>query len=220
MKLLWDQVGQRQYETGASHGALFVQNETTGAFEEGVAWNGLVAVRQSPDGAEETALYADNIKYLGLTSAENFKGTIEAFTYPDEFSACDGSAEVATGVHVGQQPRKPFGFAYTTIVGNDVKGNAFGEKLHVIYNAKVAPTERAYETVNETPAAITFSWAFTTTPVQVEATGVAPTAYITFDSTVMTPESYAKVKDALFGTELLEPKLPTIDELLALVVAV
>lgn len=215
-KLLWDQVGQREYETGASHGALYVQDET-GAYGTGVAWNGLVAVRQSPDGAEETPIYADNIKYLALTSAENFKGTIEAYTYPDEYAECDGSAEVAPGVFVGQQRRKQFGLAYTTVIGNDTMGNDYGEKLHVIYQAKVAPSERSYETINETPSAITFSWAFSTTPVQVETEGLKPSAYISFDSTKLSKEAYAAVKAKLFGSDDASvPTLPTMDELIAL----
>ena len=169
VKLLWDQAGERVYETGTSKGVLFVQDET-GAYGTGVAWNGLVSVKKSPDGAEETPVYADNMKYLSLFSAENLKGSIDAFTYPEEFEECDGSAQVHPGVYVGQQTRKPFGLAWTTIVGNDTQGNAYGEKIHIIYNSKVSPAERAYETVNESPSTITFSWNFTTTPVDLPLT--------------------------------------------------
>ena len=159
VKLQWDQVGQRLYETGTSKGVLFVQNDS-GAYGTGVAWNGLQSVKKANDGAEATPLYADNMKYIELMSAENLKGSIDAYTYPEEFEACDGSAAVNPGVYVGQQTRKPFGLVYSTIVGNDTKGNRYGEKLHIIYNAKVSPTERAYETVNEDPTALTFSWEF------------------------------------------------------------
>ena len=164
-RLTWDAVGERLYETGTKKGVVFVQNDA-GVFGAGVAWNGLTSVKQSPDGAEETPIYADDIKYLSLSSAENFKGTIEAYTYPEEFAACDGSAEVValSGVYAGQQERKTFAMVYSTVVGNDVQGNDYGEKLHIVYNAKVSPSERAYETINDTPAALTFSWGFTTIP--------------------------------------------------------
>lgn len=215
-ELVWDEVGKRTYETGAHKAALFI-SKAAGGYETGVAWSGIKSVKQSPDGAEETPLYADNIKYLGLTSAENFKGTIEAFTYPDEFAECDGSAEVATGIFVGQQARKPFGLVYTTVVGNDTMGEAYGEKIHVIYNAKVAPTEKAYETINETPNAITFSWGFSTTPVRVTTEGLRPSAYICFDSTLMTPAGFKKVKDKLYGDSTTgTATLPTMDELITL----
>lgn len=219
VKLVWDESGKRLYETGTNQGALYVQN-ALGGYEEGVAWNGLVAVRQSPDGAEETPIYADNIKYLAMQSAENFKGTVEAYTYPDEFGECDGSAEVASGVHVGQQTRKAFGLVYSTIVGNDTLGNDYGEKLHVIYNAKVAPSERAYETLNDTPNAITFSWEFSTTPVSIAKEGIKPSAYLTFDSTKMDAGKFKAIKDKLYGTEALEATLPTPDELITLATTV
>lgn len=217
-KLVWDQVGERLYETGTGNGILFTQ-AALGGYNAGVAWNGLSAVKQSPDGAEETPIFADNSKYLGLTSAENFKGTIEAYTYPDEFAACDGSAEVVPGVYLGQQPRVPFGMAYSTIVGNDVLGNDYGEKIHIIYGAKVAPSERAYETVNNDPSALTFSWAFTTVPVTVAAAGFKPTAYFCADSTKLTAAKFQAIKDLLHGTATIPSKLPTIDELITLVKA-
>lgn len=212
-KLTWDETGKRLYETGTSKGVLFTRN-AQGVSQAGVAWNGLTKVTESPEGAEETALYADNQKYLSLTSQENFKGTIEAYTYPDEFMACDGSAEVAPGVVIGQQTRKPFDLAYRTEVGNDTEGIDFGYKLHLIYNAKVSPSERAYETINDTPAAITFSWGFSTTPVNVE--GHKPTSYFVIDSTKVTPAIMKSIEDLVYGTEALPPKMPTPEELLAL----
>lgn len=217
-KLKWDQVGERLYETGTSKGVLFKQEET-GAYGTGVAWNGLSAVAQSPDGAEENPVYADNIKYLALTSEENFKGSISAFTYPDEFAECDGSAELATGLYAGQQRRAAFGMAYSTVIGNDTMGNSYGEKIHVIYGARVTPTERSYESINETPNALTFSWDFTTTPEHVDAAGVKPTSHLTIDSTKVTPEVLQAVKDALYGTDAEEASLPSVDEMIALVAA-
>lgn len=224
-KLKWDEIGKRLYETGASKAVLFPQGPT-GAYTTGIAWNGMVSVKQSPDGAEETAKYADNIKYLSMFSSENFKGTIDAFTYPDEFAKCDGSAELVakSGVYVGQQERQGFGLAYSTIIGSDTAGNSHGEKLHLIYNAKVSPSERAYETINETPNAITFSWGFTTTPVSVEdiETLNRPTAYVCIDSTKCAPDKFKAIKDLLYGTEAPEAnsKLPTLAELVAILSAV
>lgn len=219
-KLVWDAVGQRQYETGTSKGVLFVK-DNAGAYGEGVAWNGLTSVKQSPDGGEETPIYADNIKYLSLMSAENFKGSIDAYTYPEEFALCDGSAEIleASGVYAGQQPRREFGLVYSTIVGNDTMGNAYGEKLHLIYNAKVAPSERSYETVNDTPSAITFSWSFSTIPVSVDDIEalVNPTAYISVDSTKVVPAKFQAIKDLVHGNATVGPKMPTLAELLAIV---
>ena len=214
-KLVWDQAGQRLYETGTSKGALFVQ-QSDGTYGDGVAWNGLVSVKKSPDGAEESPQYADNMKYLSLFSAENLKGSIDAFTYPEEFEACDGSAAVNPGVYVGQQTRVPFGLAYTTIVGNDTQGNAYGEKLHLIYNAKVSPSERAYETVNEDPTALTFSWEYTTTPVDLSDIGLEPSAGITISKTEVGEVKYKAVLDLVYGTESVEAKLPTIQEVIAL----
>lgn len=209
-KLQWDEQGKRLYETGTSKGALNVR----GAGKV-VAWNGLTKVTESPEGAEETALYADNIKYLSLTSAENFKGTIEAYTYPDEFMAADGSAMIAPGVTIGQQTRKTFDLAYRTEVGNDEDGTDHGYKIHIIYNAKVAPSERAYETINDSPAAITFSWAFTTTPIQVE--GFKPTSYFVFDSTKVPAATMKALEDMVYGTAEKEPKIPSPTEILELI---
>lgn len=215
VKLLWDQAGERLFETGTSKGALFPQS-ITGAYETGVAWNGLVSVKKSNDGAEENPIYADNMKYLSLMSAENLKGSIDAFTYPTEFEACDGSAAVNPGVYVGQQIRKPFGLAYMTIVGNDTQGVAFGEKLHLVYNAKVSPSERAYETVNEDPNALTFSWEYSTTPVDLSDIGLEPSAGITVSRHEVAPAAWKALLDKVYGTEAEEATLPTIQEVIAL----
>lgn len=207
-KLSWDKSGERFYETGVKNGVLYVQN--AGAYPKGVAWNGLTAVTESPSGAEATPLYADDIKYLELTSEEEFGGTIEAYTYPDEFAECDGSAELATGVKISQQKRKAFGLAYRTTIGNDEDGNDHGYKLHLVYGCKAAPSEKAYATINDSPEAITFSWEFTTTPVSV--TGHKPTAHIEIDSTKADPTCLAALEAKLFGTETDEPQLPLPDE--------
>lgn len=214
--LVWDKVGERVYETGTSKGVLFPQLDT-GLYGPGVAWNGLTSVKQSPDGAEVTDLFADNIKYLSLQSAENFKGNISAYTYPEEFAACDGSAMVAPGLYLGQQARRGFSLVYSTIVGNDVKKNAYGEKMHIIYGAAVAPSERSYETVNNDPSAITFSWDFTTTPATTTQPGMLPTAYLVVDSTKTTQEKFQALKDVIYGKLAVASKLPTIDEVIALV---
>jgi hypothetical protein len=214
-KLQWDQAGQRLYETGTSKGVLFVQDET-GAYGDGVAWNGLVSVKQSNDGAEETPLYADNMKYLSLFSAENLKGSIDAFTYPEEFEACDGSAAVNPGVYVGQQNRVPFGLAWSTIVGNDTQGNSFGEKIHIVYNAKVSPAERAYETVNDSPAALTFSWNYSTTPVDLSDLDLDPSAGITISRHEVSAAAWTALTDALYGTATVEAHLPTIQEIITM----
>lgn len=182
--LAWDQAGQRKYETGVDRGVLYVQN-TDGTYQNGVAWNGLTGVTETPSGAEETKLYADNMKYLSLRSAEEFGGTIEAYTYPDEWQACDGSKSITTGVVAGQQSRSAFGFSYRTAVGNDTALSDYGYKLHIVYGATVSPSERAYATINDSPEAITFSWAFTTTPIEIPASvgDFKPTAIITIDTT-------------------------------------
>lgn len=213
-KIVWDQIGERFYETGVKNGVLYVQNDE-GNYENGVAWNGLTAVTESPSGAEATALYADDIKYVNLMSAEEFGATIEAYTYPDEFEACDGSASLMAGVSIGQQPRKAFGLCYKTVVGNDVQGNALGFKIHLIYGAKAAPSERAFQTINDSPEAITFSWELTTTPVSVS--GFQPTANLVIDSTKVAPEALAKIEAKLFGSETEEPTLLLPDEVVALV---
>jgi hypothetical protein len=214
-KLTWDQVGERLYETGTSKGVLFVQN-STGAYGAGVAWNGLVAVKKAPDGAAETALYADNKKYLSLTSAENLKGSIDAFTYPEEFEACDGSNAVNPGVYVGQQARVPFGMAWSTIVGNDTQGNSFGEKIHIIYNAKVAPSQRDYTTVNDNPAALTFSWNYTTTPVDLSDIDLLPSAGIVIDKSEVSPAAWTALTDALYGNATTASHLPTMQEVITM----
>ena len=208
-KIVWDQTGERLYETGVKRGVLYVQ-DSGGTYPKGVAWNGLTAVTESPSGAEATPLYADDIKYLNLISTEELGGTIEAYTYPDEFAECDGSASIATGVYIGQQPRKTFGMCYTTTVGNDVDSNAHGYKLHLIYGALASPSEKAYSTINDSPEAITFSWEFSTTPVNV--TGFKPTANIVIDSTKANPEKLAALEKILYGDTEVEPRLPLPNE--------
>ena len=211
-KIEWDKTGERLYETGVKNGVLYVQEG--GAYPKGVAWNGLTAVTESPSGAEATPLYADDIKYLNLLSTEEFGATIEAYTYPDEFASCDGSAALADGVMIGQQPRKAFGLCYRTTIGNDTEGNDHGYKLHIIYGALAAPSEKAYSTVNDSPEAITFSWEVTTTPVNV--TGAKPTASITIDSTKADPTKLAALEDILYGKDGEpgnEPRLPLPDEI-------
>lgn len=211
-KLVWDETSKKLYETGVKQGVLYVQE--AGAYPKGVAWNGLTAVTESPSGAEATPLYADDIKYLNLMSAEEFGATIEAYTYPDEFGVCDGSAELATGVTIGQQERKTFGMCYRTTVGNDTEGTKYGYKLHLIYGALAAPSEKAYATINDSPEAITFSWEITTTPVAV--TGHNPTASLTIDSTKVDDEKLAALEAVLYGSESEEARLPLPDEILTL----
>ena len=208
-KIEWDKTGERLYETGVKNGVLYVQD--AGTYPKGVAWNGLTAVTESPSGAEATPLYADDIKYLNLLSAEEFGATIEAYTYPDEFAECDGSASLATGVMIGQQPRKAFGLCYRTTIGNDTEGNDHGYKLHIIYGALAAPSEKAYATINDSPEPITFSWEVTTTPVNV--TGAKPTASITIDSTKATPEKLTALEKILYGDAEVEARLPLPDEI-------
>lgn len=215
-KLVWDETSKRIYETGVSKGVLYVQTEE-GTYGKGVAWNGLTAVNESPSGAEATPLYADDIKYLELTSTEEYGASIEAYTYPEEFEVCDGSAELATGVTIGQQPRKAFGFCYKTIIGNDVKNNDYGYKIHIVYGAKASPSEKAYQTVNDSPEAITFSWELTTTPVSVE--GHKPTACVTIDSTKVSPEKLTAIEEALYGSESDEPKILLPNEIAAMLKA-
>ena len=215
-KLVWDETGKRLYETGVSKGVLYVQTDD-GTYGNGVAWNGLTAVNESPSGAEATPLYADDIKYLELTSTEEYGASIEAYTYPEEFEQCDGSAELGAGVTIGQQPRKAFGFCYRTLIGNDVKNNDYGYKIHIVYGAKAAPSEKAYQTVNDSPEAITFSWELTTTPVNVA--GHKPTACVTIDSTKVTPDKLKSIEEALYGSETAEPKLLLPDEIAAIIKA-
>lgn len=213
MRLVWDNTGERYYETGVKQGVLYPQGEG-GTYPKGVAWNGLTAVTESPSGAEATPLYADDIKYLNLYSAEEFGATVEAYTYPDEFAQCDGSAEIADGVTIGQQTRKAFGMAYKTTLGNDVKGSDYGYKLHLIYGAMAAPSEKAYATINDSPEAITFSWELTTTPVSVA--GFKPTASITIDSTKVDAEKLKALEDILYGAEETEARLPLPNEVATL----
>lgn len=220
-RLTWDKTGERYYETGVKQGVLY-PIQTNGTYSKGVAWNGLTAVTESPSGAEATALYADDIKYLNLISTEEFGATIEAYTYPDEFAECDGSAALADGVMIGQQKRKTFGLCYKTTVGNDVDGNDYGYKLHLIYGCLAAPSEKAYATINDSPEAITFSWEVSTTPVNVN--GFKPTSQITIDSTKITEDKKAKLtalEDILYGkdgdsTENAGPRLPLPDEVATL----
>lgn len=214
-KLVWDQTGERLYETGVKQGVLYVQE--AGAYPKGVAWNGLTAVTESPSGAEATALYADDIKYLNLMSAEEFGATVEAYTYPDEFAACNGEGELANGVTIGQQKRKAFGLCYRTALGNDVDGNDHGYKLHLIYGAMAAPSEKAYATINDSPEAITFSWELTTTPVSVN--GFKPTASITIDSTKADETKLKALEDVLYGSESEEARLPLPDEIATMMAA-
>ena len=212
MKLVWDQVGERLFETGVNKGVLYPQ--AGGAYPKGVAWNGLTAVTESPSGAEATPLYADNIKYLNLVSAEEFGATVEAYTYPKEFGICNGEAELVEGVSIGQQKRTPFGMSYQTKIGNDVDSEA-GYKIHLIYGAQAAPSEKAYATVNDSPEAITFSWELTTTPVEV--TGFKPTATLVVDSTKVDAEKLAALEAVLYGTEAEEARLPLPDEVLSII---
>ena len=214
-KLVWDQTGERLYETGVKQGVLYVQDK--GAYPKGVAWNGITAVTESPSGAEANPLYADDIKYLNLMSTEEFGATIEAYMYPDEFMECDGSAELAEGVYLGQQKRKTFGLCYRTTIGNDVDSNDHGYKLHLIYGAQAAPSEKAYASFNDSPEAITFSWELTTTPVNV--TGFKPTACVTIDSTKVDAAKLKALEDVLYGTESEEARLPLPDEVATMMAA-
>lgn len=214
-KLEWDKTGERLYETGVKQGVLYVQEG--GAYPKGVAWNGLTAVTESPSGAEATPLYADDIKYLNLMSAEEFGATIEAYTYPDEFKVCNGEAELTSGVSIGQQARKTFGMCYRTTIGNDVDGDAHGYKLHMIYGALAAPSEKAYATINDSPEAITFSWEVTTTPVNV--TGFKPTAYVVIDSTKADKNKLEALEAVLYGGESSEARLPLPDEIKTMMTA-
>lgn len=214
-RLVWDKTGERFYETGVNQCVLYPQ--VSGAYPKGVAWNGITAINESPSGAEATPLYADNIKYLNLMSTEELAVSIEAYTYPEEFEACDGSAEIADGVVIGQQKRQPFGLCYKTAVGNDVDSNDHGYKLHIIYGGLAAPSEKAYASINDSPEAITFSWEVSTTPVNV--TGGKPTASITIDSRKADPVKLAALEDILYGKDS-EPestaRLPLPDEIATL----
>ena len=212
-RLTWDDLGKRFYETGVKQGVLYPQ--VGGAYPKGVAWNGLTAVTESPSGAEPTALYADDIKYLELISNEEFGCTIEAYTYPDEFKACNGEGTLAEGVTIGQQTRVPFGFCYRTVLGNDEKKNDYGYKLHLVYGATASVSEKAFQTINDSPEAITFSWEVTTTPVAVK--GFKPTAILTIDSTTIAADKLTALEDILYGKDDAEARLPLPDEIAELV---
>lgn len=211
--LTWDATGEHFYETGVDHGVLYIP-DATGVYAEGFAWNGLTTITESPSGAEATPLYADNIKYLNLISVEEFGATIEAYTYPDEFAQCDGSATPSVGVSVGQQTRKTFGLSYRTRVGNDIDGSDLGYKLHLVYGCTAAPTEKAYATINDSPEAITFSWEVTTTPVPV--TGLKPTSVLIIDSTKVDAADLTALEALLYGDVTNEASLPLPDAVLAL----
>lgn len=213
-KLVWDETGKRLYETGAKKAVLYPQDKT-GAYPKGVAWNGFTGATESPSGAESTPLYANDSKYISLTSAEEFGATLEAYTYPDEFAECDGSATLTTGVTIGQQARKPFGLSYVTTLGNDTNKEAYGYKIHLIYGCTASPSQKQYQTINNDPEAITFSWEITTTPVAVA--GHKPTATLIVDSTKVQAEKLKKLEDMLYGTDNAEAKLPLPDEVLQII---
>ena len=215
-KIVWDAVGEHIFETGVRNGVLYLK-DAQGAYSTGVAWNGLTSVSESPEGAEPTDLYADDIKYLTLMSAENFKATIEAYTYPPEFEECDGSASIANGVVIGQQARKPFGLCYRTSIGNDTDGNEHGYKLHIVYGCLASPSEKQYSTINDSPEAITFSWEVSTTPVNV--TGKKAAATLIIDSTKVDKAKLTALEGILYGSESEEPRLPLPDEIATLMTA-
>ena len=219
-RLEWDKIGERRYETGVDHGVLYVQDPTDGSYADGVVWNGLTAVNQTPTGGEANAQYADNIKYLNLVSNEEFEASIEAFTYPSEFMVCDGTASPADGVYIGQQNRRGFGFSYRTLIGNDVSGTDYGYKIHMVWGALASPSEKSASTVNESPEATTFNWSVTTTPVSVgEIGGVTyrPTAHIAIDSTEVAPEDLTALETLLYGGDgATNAKLPTPAEVIAI----
>lgn len=211
-RLVWDKAGERLYETGTKYGVVYPISDA-GEYDTGFAWNGLTAVTESPSGAEATPLYADDIKYLNLLSAEEFAATIEAYTYPPEFEECDGSKEITPGVTIGQQKRKIFGLCYRTTLGNDTKGADYGYKLHIIYGCQAAPSEKAYTTVNDSPEAVTFSWEVSTTPVNVDAEGCTPTASLVINSTAVESSKLQALEDILYGKDEQEPRLPLPDEI-------
>lgn len=212
-KLTWDNVGERRYETGVDHGVLYIP-DNAGAYTNGVAWNGLTSVNETPSGAESNPQYADNMKYLNLKSAEEFGATIEALTYPDEFNQFDGLGTPVAGVTVGQQTRGTFGLSYRTKIGNDVMGDDFGYKLHLVYGCSANPTEKTYSTINDSPEAAAFSWEVTTVPVMV--TGMKPTSILTIDSTQVDATALGNLEDFLYGTEGTDPSLPLPDAVIAI----
>ena len=219
-KLKWDEPGTRLYETGTKNGVLYLQ-DVTGAYNTAVAWNGLTGFSEEPDGGDANDIYADDIKYLSLRATENFKGTITAYTYPDEFAACDGSATLLAGVTVGQQPRKPFGFSYVSTIGNDTEFDNHGYKIHLIYGCSVSPSSKDYQTINDSPEAIEFSWELDTIPVNV--TGHKPTAHVVIDSTKLTDDGLAAIKNVLYGTDAstgtegTSGRLPLPDEVVTII---
>lgn len=213
-KLAWNQIGTKTYETGVDRGVLYVRG-ADGTYPEGVAWQGITNISESPSGAEPTPLYADNIKYLNLMSVEELGATIEAYTYPDEFAVCDGSAELSKGISIGQQSRETFGLCYRTVLGNDTVGNEYGYKIHIIYGALASPSEKGYETINDSPDAITFSWELTTTPVEVS--GFKPTASVTIDSTKCDAAKIAELEEILYGKGETEARLPLPDEIITII---
>lgn len=212
-RLIWDAIGEKFYEMGTKMGALYPMKED-GSYENGVAWNGLTAVTESPSGAEETKLYADDIKYASLRSAEEYAYTIEAYTYPPEWEPCDGSAQVATGVTIGQQKRKGFGFSWVTTVGNDVSDEV-GKKIHIAWNSTASPSEKSYASINDSPDAITFSWECSTSPVNVS--GFRPTSHMEIDYSKLKAATVKAIEDKLWGTENAEATLPTPEEIITLV---
>ena len=212
-KLTWDASGARIYETGTDRGVLYPKNDS-GEYGTGVAWNGLTGVTESPSGADETALYADNIKYLSLYSAEDFGCTIECYTYPEEWALCDGSAEIAEGVMAAQQTRRGFGFSYRTILGNDEKLNDYGYKIHIVYGATASPSDKSYETVNDSPNAITFSYEVKTIPIRFADDAFKPTSVLTIDSTKADEDALKALEAVLYGTTLADPRLPLPDEVI------
>ena len=220
-KLAWDQTGQRTYETGVDHGVLYLNDPTKpdNPYSKAIVWNGLTAVTEAPSGAESNPQYADNMKYIDLVSAEEFKATVEAFTYPIEFAECDGTAFPTEGVAFGQQGRRQFGLCYRTKVGNDVEGQEYGYKLHLIYGCQAAPSEKGYKTINDSPEAITFSWELNTTPVGVKTGEYKPVASVTISSMDFAPEKMKVIEDILYGTETLPARLPLPDELIELLAA-
>lgn len=216
-RLVWDAVGERLFETGVKQCVLYPIDKVSGNYNKGVAWNGITSVSESPSGAEATDLYADDAKYLSLLSAETFGCTVEAYTYPEEFEACDGTAQLTPGVTIGQQARSVFGLCYRTTVGNDVDGNDHGYKLHMIYGCKATPSEKSYSSINDSPEAITFSWTVNTTPVSVE--GFKPTASLVIDSTKLDKAKLSKLEDVLYGSESADPRLPLPNEIVAILTA-
>lgn len=212
-KLLWDAIGERQYEAGVDRGVLYLP-DSNGVYINGKAWNGLINVTEKPSGAESNPQYADNVKYLDLYSAEDFGCSIEAYTYPDEFLQFDGSAVPTPGVTIGQQLRKSFGFSYRSLLGNDVEGEAYGYKIHCVYGAKASPSEKAYQTINDSPEALTFNWEVTTTPRAVE--GHRPTAIVVIDSTKVDPATLAELETLLYGDTGVDPSLPTPDAIISM----